>query len=43
MRKYDLEYKKVLNKLTTASPEEVGGILKEYFNLKRKNKTKNPK
>lgn len=43
MRKYDLEYKKVLDKLNTASPSEVGGILKEYFNLRRKNKTKNPK
>lgn len=43
MRKYDLEYKKVLDRLTTASPEEVGEILKEYFSLRRKNKTKNPK
>ena len=36
MRKYDAEYKKVLNKLTYAQPEEVGKILKEYFSLKKK-------
>ena len=38
MRKYDKEYRKVLNKLSSAEPNEVGKILKEYFNLKRKNK-----
>lgn len=38
MRKYDGEYKKVLNKLTNAEPNEVGKILKEYFNLKRRKK-----
>ena len=40
MRKYDKEYNKVLNKLTYAKPNEVGGILKEYFNLKRKKENK---
>ena len=40
MRKYDGEYKKVLDKLTYAKPSEVGDILKEYFSLKKKkNKT----
>ena len=38
MRRYDKEYKKVLNKLSSAEPNEVGKILKEYFNLKRRNK-----
>ena len=38
MRRYDGEYRKVLNKLNNAEPNEVGKILKEYFNLKRKNK-----
>ena len=38
MRKYDGEYKKVLNKLNGAEPKEVGKILKEYFNLKRRKK-----
>lgn len=37
MRKYDSEYKKVLNKLNHAKPQEVGKILKEYFALKKKN------
>ncbi len=38
MKKYDGEYKKVLNKLNGAEPNEVGKILKEYFNLKKRNK-----
>ena len=38
MRKYDGEYKKVLNKLNGAEPKEVGKILKEYFNHKRRKK-----
>lgn len=39
MKKIDREYKRVLNKLTYAEPQEVGAILKEYFNLRRqKNK-----
>ena len=38
MKKIDREYKKVLNKLTYAEPQEVGAILKEYFYLRRKNK-----
>lgn len=38
MRKYDFEKKKVLDKLTNASPNEVGKILKEYFELKKKDK-----
>ena len=38
MRRYDKEYKKVLDKLSSAEPNEVGKILKEYFNLKRRNK-----
>ena len=40
MRKSDKEYSKVLNKLTYAEPDEVGKILKEYFNLKRKRNKK---
>ncbi len=40
MRKTDKEYSKVLNKLTNAEPYEVGKILKEYFNLKRKRNKK---
>ena len=40
MKRYDGEYKKVLKKLTGAEPNEVGKILKEYFNLKRKNKNR---
>ncbi len=39
MRKYDPEYKKILDRLTYCEPDEVGKILKEYFRLK-KNKTK---
>lgn len=38
MRKYDFEKKKVLDKLTNASPNEVGKILKEYFELRKKDK-----
>ena len=39
MKKRDSEYRKVLNKLTYAEPQEVGAILKEYFYLRRiKNK-----
>ena len=35
----DKDYKKVLDKLNAAEPNEVGDILKEYFRLKkRKNK-----
>ena len=40
MKKIDKEYKKVLNKLTYAEPQEVGAILKEYFNLRRKKSKK---
>ena len=40
MRKYDTEYQKILNKLTTAKPSEVGDILKEYFHLKKQKKQK---
>ena len=37
--KIDKDYKKVLDKLNVAEPNEVGDILKEYFRLKkRKNK-----
>jgi hypothetical protein len=35
MRKRDKDYEQVLNKLTYAEPSEVGGILKEYFHLKK--------
>ena len=38
MRKHDFERKKILDKLTNASPNEVGKILKEYFDYKKKNK-----
>ena len=38
MKKNDREYKKVLSRLTNAEPQEVGAILKEYFDLRRKNK-----
>ncbi len=34
MRKINKEKVKVLNKLKTAKPEEVGAILKEYFKIK---------
>ena len=37
MKNQSKEYKEILNKLTTAEPNEVGGILKEYFNARRKN------
>ena len=40
MRKRNKEYQEVLNQLTYAEPNEVGRILKEYFNLKRKNNKK---
>lgn len=40
MKRYDGEYKRVLNKLKKASPDEVGKILKEYFNLKRRDKNR---
>lgn len=40
MRNIEVEYKKILNKLNNAKPNEVGAILKEYFNLKRKNNKK---
>lgn len=39
MKRIDRDYKKVLDKLSVAEPNEIGGILKEYFRLKkRKNK-----
>ena len=41
MRKYDGEYKKILNELTHADPSEVGAILKRYFKAK-KQKLNNP-
>ena len=37
MKNQSKEYKQILSKLTTAEPNEVGKILKEYFNA-RKNK-----
>ena len=40
MKKIDKEYKMVLNKLTYAEPQEVGAILKEYFNLRRQKSKK---
>lgn len=38
MKNIDYEHKKVLNKLKSCNPNEVGKILKEYFKLKRKEK-----
>ena len=38
MRKKSKEEQEVLNRLTYCEPSQVGIILKEYFNLKRKNK-----
>ncbi len=35
MRKINKEKVKILNKLKTAKPEEVGAILKEYFKIKK--------
>lgn len=40
MKKYDGEYQEVLTRLTNAKPSEVGKILKEYFNLKKKRSKK---
>ncbi len=40
MKKKDKEYKKVLSKLTYAEPNEVGKILKEYFNILRQQNKK---
>jgi hypothetical protein len=40
MKNIDLECRKVLNKLKNCNPNEVGKILKEYFNLKRKSKNR---
>ena len=37
MKKQSKEYKQILSKLTNCEPNEVGEILKEYFNA-RKNK-----
>ena len=37
MKNQSKEYKQILSKLITAEPNEVGDILKEYFNA-RKNK-----
>lgn len=36
MKKFDKEYKEILDKLKTAKPSEVGDILREYFSLKKK-------
>ena len=41
MRKYNGEYKKILNELIGAEPSEVGAILKRYFRAKKQN-SKNP-
>ena len=41
MRNIDLECKKVLNKLKSCNPNEVGKILKEYFKLKKEKNNKN--
>ena len=38
MKNQSKEYKQILNKLTTAEPNEVGDMLKEYFNARKKNK-----
>ena len=38
MKNQPKEYKEILSKLTTAEPDEVGDILKEYFNARRKNR-----
>ena len=37
MKKHSKQYKEILNKLTYAKPEEVGDILKEYFNARKNN------
>lgn len=37
MKKRSKQYKEILNKLTYAKPEEVGDILKEYFNARKNN------
>ncbi|MBR6736940.1 MAG: hypothetical protein IKL82_01075 [Clostridia bacterium] len=43
MRKYNGEYKKILNELKNATPSEVGYILKRYFSAKKQSqKPKNP-
>lgn len=42
MRKYNGEYKSILNELVNAQPNEVGAILKRYFKAKKQNETKNP-
>lgn len=36
MKNQSKEYKEILSKLTTAEPNEVGDILKEYFNARKK-------
>ncbi len=38
MKNVDYECRKVLNRLKTCSPNEVGKILKEYFKLKKESK-----
>ena len=38
MKNIDLEGKKILNKLKNCNPNEVGKILREYFNYKKKTK-----
>lgn len=40
MKKIDKEYKEILNKLKVAAPEDVGDILKQYFNARKKNRNK---
>ncbi len=39
MKKIDYESRKILNELKNASPDQVGGILKRFFKL-RKDKNK---
>lgn len=38
MRNQNKKYKEILNKLITAEPDEVGDILKEYFNARKNDK-----
>ena len=40
MKRIDKDYKKVLDKLNAAEPNEVGDILKEYFRLKKRRNKK---